>query len=485
MKILFAASEAFPLIKTGGLGDVAGALPVALRQLRHDVRLILPAYPAAKEMLPAARPVAELAVEGVAEKVTLLQGKFPHASLPVYLVDAPGLFGRTGNPYTAPGGDGWPDNPHRFAAFGRVIAAVALNLAQLEWQPDVVHCNDWQCGLAPVLLSAHAERPKSVFTIHNLAYQGLFDRRTFDELRLPESLWHWDALEFHGNFSFIKGGIAFADAVTTVSPTYAREICHNQMGYGLEGLLRSRADRLYGILNGVDYRAWNPQDDPHLVAHYGRERLAGKGRNKAALQEEFGLPVEAETPLLVHVGRLVEQKGADLILHALEGMPAEVRYQLILIGSGETWLERALKSFAREHPDSVAVRIGYDEALAHRLEAGGDIFLMPSRFEPCGLNQIYSLKYGTVPVVHRVGGLADTVIDAIEHTLRGHIATGFVFDYPDAFDLRITILRALELYRDRKAWRDLMRTGMAQDFSWTMSARQYARLYRQLVRPAS
>lgn len=245
--------------------------------------------------------------------------------------------------------------------------------------------------------------------------------------------------------------------------------------------MRSRADRLHGILNGVDYKAWNPQNDPNLIEPYSKERLQGKAKNNAALQSEFGLPVDGDIPLMVHAGRLVEQKGADLILKALEEIPQQTRYQLAIIGSGKTWLERALKNFAKSRPDSVSIKIGYDEALARRLEAGGDIFLMPSRFEPCGLNQIYSLKYGTVPIVHRVGGLADTVVDTIDHTLNAGIATGFVFDHPDPFDLRVAIQKAIELYQNRKAWRMLMRTGMAQDFSWATSARQYIKLYRHVI----
>lgn len=480
MKTLFVSSEAHPLIKTGGLADVSGALPKALHRLRNDVRLLLPAYPEVKSRAGKLRTVTTLALPGTPEPVTLLAGRVPGTSVTLYLVDAPAYFERSGNPYTAADGSGWPDNPQRFALFSRAAAAIALDRAGLQWQPEVVHCNDWQSALVPALLSLESDRPRTVFTIHNLAYQGVFGAELFDALQLPAELWSSDGLEFYGLLNFIKGGIAYADAVTTVSPTYAREICHPAFGYGLEGLLRSRAEHLHGILNGVDYGHWNPEDDPHLPAHYSAERLKGKTACKAALQEEMGLAAEPELPLLAHIGRLVEQKGVDLILGAIAALPENAEYQLAILGSGERHLERALLDAAQRHPGRIAIRIGYDEALAHRIEGGADLFLMPSRFEPCGLNQIYSLHYGTVPLVHRVGGLADSVVDAIDHTLAAGIATGFVFDHPDAFDLRMAIQRALTLYRDRKAWRKLMMNGMAQDFSWDNSARQYATLYRSL-----
>ncbi len=480
MKTLFVTSEAHPLIKTGGLADVSGALPKALHQLRNDVRLLLPAYPEVKARAGKLRTVATLELPATPAPVTLLAGRVPGTSVPLYLVDAPAYFERTGNPYTAPDGSGWPDNAQRFALFSRAAAAIALDRAGLQWQPEIVHCNDWQSALVPALLSPESTRPRTVFTIHNLAYQGNFGAEVFAALQLPAALWSADGLEFYGMLNFIKGGIAYADAVTTVSPTYAREICHAAFGYGLEGLLRSRAGQLHGILNGVDYSQWNPKDDPHLPAHYGADRPAGKAACKAALQEEMGLAAASEVPLLAHIGRLVEQKGVDLILAAIAALPVDTPFQLAVLGSGEKHLERALLDAAHRHPGRIAVRIGYDEGLAHRIEAGADLFLMPSRFEPCGLNQIYSLRYGTVPVVHRVGGLADSVVDAIAHTLDAGIATGFVFDHADGFDLSVAIQRALALYQDRKAWRKLMINGMAQDFSWERSARQYVALYRNL-----
>ncbi|HEB98954.1 MAG TPA: glycogen synthase GlgA [Thiotrichales bacterium] len=480
MKILFATSEAHPLIKTGGLADVSGALPRALRNLRHDLRLVLPAYRSVLEKVDDARPVATLEIAGAGEEVRLLETRLPHSQVKVWLVDAPACFDRPGNPYVGPDGHDWPDNAWRFAVFARALVEIARDRAGLGWRPDVLHANDWQTGLAPALLTLEPERPATVFTIHNLAYQGLFDRATFAALGLPAQWWHYEALEFHGQLSFIKGGLAFADQLTTVSPTYAEEICTPAFGYGLEGLLAHRREALTGILNGADYEHWNPGKDPHLPAHYNGRSLKGKAENKAALQREFNLPEEPGVPLLAHIGRLVEQKGVDLILDCLPAL-MEKRLQLVILGSGEAGLETALREAAAAHPDRIGVRIGYDEPLAHRIEAGADIFLMPSRFEPCGLNQIYSLRYGTVPVVRRTGGLADTVVDATEESLRDGTATGFQFDAAEAGALQAAIERALGLYAQPPVWRRIQAAGMRQDFSWKKSARRYTEIYQRAL----
>ncbi|WJW74897.1 glycogen synthase GlgA [Thiohalobacter sp. IOR34] len=478
MKILFASPEAHPLIKTGGLADVAGALPRALKNLHHEVRLVLPAYRSLLDTLetPPAE-VARLQLHGDTAPVRILQTHLPGSALKVWLVDAPGCFDRPGNPYVGPDGHDWPDNAQRFARFARAVVELAQDRAGLGWRAELVHTNDWQCGLVPALLSLEAARPATLFTIHNLAYQGLFDAALLGELGLPPHWWSMEALEFHGRLSFIKGGLVFADRLTTVSPTYAREICTPQFGYGLEGLLRHRQDRLSGILNGADYQHWNPGKDPHLAANYNGRSLAGKAVDKAALQREFGLPERPQTPLLAHIGRLVEQKGVDLILGALPRLMEE-DVQLVVLGSGEAQLEAALREAQAAHPQRIGVRIGYDEPLAHRIEAGADLFLMPSRFEPCGLNQIYSLRYGTVPVVRRTGGLADTVVDASEAALRKGTATGFQFDAPTTEALLQAIGRALGLYRQPPVWRRLIGAGMRQDFSWTRSARRYLEVYR-------
>ena len=481
MKILFASSEAQPLIKTGGLADVAGALPLALGHFGQDVRLVLPAYPQAVERAIPLQPVAELYLPGSPEPVRLLEGRLG-GEIPLYLVDAPELFERPGNPYVSADGHDWPDNPERFALFCRAVTAIALNHAGLDWHPDLVHCNDWQTGLVPALLAGEDNRPATLFTIHNLAYQGVFDRAAFDRLHLNPALWSPQGLEFHGHFSFIKGGLAFADWITTVSPTYAREILTPAFGYGLEGLLRHREERLEGVLNGIDYRQWDPASDPAIPHHYDADHFALKAGNKRALQREMGLPEEEDALLFGHIGRLVEQKGVDMILDVLPGLMRRPGTQLVLLGSGSAELERALQEAGRRFPDRVATYIGYDEPLAHRVEAGCDCFLMPSRFEPCGLNQLYSLRYGSVPLVHRTGGLADTVVDATPRNLLDGRATGFVFDQPDSAALWRAMERAMEFWgRPEGAWERLAVNGMRQDFSWDASARRYLEIYRRAI----
>ena len=475
-KILFVASEAHPLIKTGGLGDVAGSLPAALKALKQDVRIIMPAY---RETLRKIKGLELISVTmpGVPETVRLLEGRFPGTSVKLLLVDSPQHFDRDGGPYLDAGGDDWLDNAERFATFAEAVTAVALNQAGLEWQPDVVHCNDWQCGLIPALLSLHSQRPATVFTIHNLAYHGYFHPDTFAALDLPKQLWGMHGLEFHGGLSFIKGGLAFSDMINTVSPTYAQEIRGPLFGYGLEGLLNHRVERLTGILNGIDYKEWNPADDTHLPHHYDHHDLSGKAKNKQALQKQFGLTQQAETPLLGLVGRLVEQKGIDLVLSIVQGLIYQ-NAQLVVLGSGDKRFQQLLQEVAAAHPSHIAVHIGYSEALAHQIEAGADMFLMPSRFEPCGLNQIYSLRYGTVPIVRHTGGLADTVVDASD----ANLATGFQFEHANSDGLWWATQRAISLYRDHpERWRKLIITGMKQDFSWKQSARHYLELYDQAL----
>ncbi len=485
-RVLFVASEAYPLIKTGGLGDVCGSLPPALAALGVDVRLLLPAYRDALARLAAVQRLTDIYVPEVNLNVSLLQATLPGTRAPVWLLDCPPAYDRPGNPYLDAHGQPWGDNAERFALLARVATRIALGDVDLGWRPDVVHCHDWQAGLVPALLAQHTPRPATVFTIHNLAYQGLFPRSTFVALQLPEPLWSIDGLEFHGQLSFIKGGIAFADCITTVSPTYAREIQTPAFGCGLDGLLRHRAaaarthaPTLVGILNGIDTEEWNPQDDRHLVMGYTAERLDDKLANKRALQEQLGLPREARTALIGNVGRLVEQKGVDLLLAALPPL-LQLPLQLVVLGTGEARFAHALRAAAARHPERLAVIIGYDEHLAHRIEAGADMFLMPSRFEPCGLNQLYSLRYGTVPIVHRVGGLADTVVDSAPANLAADTATGVVFEEPTVAALVAAVERALALYRQPALWRAIQRAGMRQDFSWRHSAAEYLKLYRAL-----
>ncbi|MBZ0070316.1 MAG: glycogen synthase GlgA [Gammaproteobacteria bacterium] len=480
MKILFASSEAHPLIKTGGLADVSGALPKALAGLGQDVRLVLPAYWDLLARTGEAREVGRVDIVAGMGPVRILQTTLPDTDLSVYLVAAPHCFDRLGNPYVGPDGRDWPDNAQRFASFARAVVELAMDRAGLGWQPDLVHCNDWQTGLVPALLGLETTRPATVFTVHNLAYQGLFDRTTFETLRLPAEWWSPQALEFHDQVSFIKGGLVYADRITTVSPTYAREIRTPELGNGLDGLLNTRADALSGILNGADYSQWDPATDPLLRHHFSAAQPQGKAANKTALQEAFGLPQDAHLPLLVHVGRLVEQKGIDLLLDILPELMTRP-LQVALLGSGQKQLEDALRTAQAAYPRRFGLRLGYDEPLAHLLEAGGDAFLMPSRFEPCGLNQIYSLRYGTLPIVRRTGGLADTVVDTDAASLQQGTATGFVFDAASPEALLAVIDRALTLYQQPDAWARVMQTAMRQDYSWTRSAQRYVDLYRALA----
>ena len=481
LKILFAASEAQPFIKTGGLADVAGSLPVALSHFGHDVRLVLPAYPRAVERAIPLKEVASLRLTGALHPVRILEGKLG-TNVTTYLVDAPDFFNRPGNPYVDASGHDWGDNPERFTLFCRAIVSIALNHAGLHWQPDIVHCNDWQTGLVPPLLAMEWNRPATVFTIHNLAYQGMYPRAVFDRLHLPAAFWSYQGLEFHDHFSFIKGGIAFSDWVTTVSPTYAEEILTPEFGYGLEGLLHHRADRLSGVLNGIDYEVWDPAADPALAQHFDFNTFNLKKINKLHLQRELGLPENENAFLFGHIGRLVEQKGVDLILDILPDLLEQEAVQLVMLGSGHVSLENRLRDTAEMHPDKVAVYIGYDESLAHRIEAACDCFIMPSRFEPCGLNQLYSLRYGSVPVVKRTGGLADTVIDATAKNLLDGVATGFSFDEPSAAALWECLERVFQL-RSRPAvwWEKLATTGMKQDFSWDSSAKHYLDIYQEAM----
>jgi len=470
MKILFVASEAFPLMKTGGLGDVCGSLPPALQKLDCDVRILLPGYRDALAQIDTLKTVGTFEAPGL-PPISLREGLLPGTQVPVWFVDFAPAYDRAGNPYHDAKGDPWPDNAARFALLCRAAVAVARGQAGTPWRPDIVHCHDWQTALAPALLTADAARAVTVFTIHNLAYQGLFPRETLDLLGLPDQLWSPEALEFHGQLCFIKGGLAYADRVTTVSPTYAREIQTPEHGHGLDGLLRHRAHRLTGILNGVDERIWDPAHDEHLVATYSPRQLTGKQANKTALQNAFGLKADSKTMLLGTVGRMVHQKGVDLVAAAI---PALMQHgiQLAILGTGEAKLEQALRDAAARYPGQCGVIVGYDETLAHRIVAGADAFLMPSRFEPCGLSQLYSLRYGTVPIVRRVGGLADTVTDG---------ETGIVFDASDPKGLISAITRARALYRNERAWRKLMSAGMRQDFSWRHSADAYVGLYREAL----
>lgn len=478
-RVLFAAGEVYPLIQTGGLADVAGNLPPALAGLGYDVRLLVPAY---RHVLNAAGDTVtrtELRITETGETVRLLETALPGHGLPVYLIDAPARFDRPGNPYVDATHTDWPDNAERFGLFGRVIDRIGRGQAGLDWRPDLVHCNDWHTGLGPALLSQSAPRPATVFTIHNLLFQGNFPPEKFDALGLPGVFRSPGTLEFHGRLSFIKGGLTFADRLVAVSPTYAREITTPEYGCGLDGLLRHRGADLIGILNGVDYAAWDPRRDLYIPQQYWVDDLDHKGDDKAALQKTSGLNVDADAAVLACVGRLTPQKGIDLILAVLDELLADQRVQLVVLGVGEAKFEASLRAAAVARPGRVAVRIGFDETLAHLIQAGADMLLMPSRFEPCGLTQLYALRYGTVPVARATGGLADTVVDV---SRTDAAATGFLFRESEPRALLQALRRALALFTgDAPAWRRLMHNGMHCDFGWGESARHYAGLYRELL----
>jgi len=475
-KVLFASSEAFPLMKTGGLADVAGSLPIALRELKQDVRIILPAYAAVLETVTRARCMAKIDMpQGL---VRILIADLPNSELKVWLVDYPPFFDRPGNPYLGPEGMPWHDNADRFALFCQVIVEIAMQRTSLRWRPDIVHCNDWQTGLVPALLSLEEQHPPTVFTIHNLAYQGVFPYSTFVALGLPQRLWSFQALEFYNQLSFIKGGLVFADKITTVSPSYATEIQTQAFGCGLEGLLSYRADHLSGILNGIDMNAWNPETDPCIAGHYSVRQVEKKKTNKKALQKIFDLP-EKEVLLIGFVGRLVFQKGIDIVLQAIHEL-MKLPLQMVFLGTGEYEYEQSLRYFSEQYPQRIGVKIGYDEEIAHQVEAGADVFLMPSRFEPCGLNQMYSLRYGTLPIVRNVGGLADTVEDSNAENIESGRANGFVFSGEESGDLVQVMGHVLDLYQQKQVWKKLQITAMWRDFSWDISAQEYKYLYDQL-----
>ena len=484
MRVLYITAELYPWVKSGGLGDVAGALPPALIAEGIDVRLLLPGFRGFLDAFPGITDVVRLATPYAAERVRVGLARLPDSGSPAYLVDHPAFYDRPGNPYASPDGSDWPDNHRRFGLLGWVASELARG-ADAGWRPDVLHGHDWHAGLAPAYLAA---RPPpeghipTVFTIHNLAYRGPFPGAVFPELALPPEFFSIDGVEFFGMVSFIKAGLFYSDRLTTVSPTHAREIQTPAFGWGLDGLLRARASVLTGILNGVDMKVWDPRHDAVLPRSYGeRDATVGKRAAKAALQKRLGLEPAERLPLFGAVSRLTPQKGLDLVLAALPDLVTG-GCQLALLGSGDSDLEQAFTATADGYRGRVGVAIGYDEGLAHLIYAGSDVILVPSRFEPCGLTQLYALRYGALPLVRRVGGLADTVVDATATNLSEGIATGFAFDDDSPAALMSAIRRVTALFPERKIWRGMMRRAMTRDFSWAVAARQYSAIYRT-VRP--
>lgn len=485
MNVLFVTSEVYPLNKTGGLGDVAYSLPHSLVDQGADVRLIIPAYRDLLNQMTSLKLISRLDIPGnqCIHSVRLLEATHPEFAFKLYLVDCQALFDRGGNPYIGSDGVDWTDNAERFSVFARVVTLMAMDRCDLGWKADVVQCNDWQSGLVPALLSGYDQRPKTVFTIHNLAYGGHFSESQYRNLQLPAQFWHIDGVEFYGSFSMLKAGIVYADHVTTVSPTYAKEICTPEFGYGMEGILLNKQDRLTGILNGIDQQHWNPNTDNYLPVAYSLKNVgAGKTASKQALMASFGLTMNShETlnqPLLGMVGRLVEQKGIDLILNSMPEILETTNANFAFLGTGSETYENKLRDAAKKYPDRVFVWIGFSEEKAHLLEAGADMFLMPSRFEPCGLNQMYSLKYGTPPIVHNTGGLADTVINTSSKSLKKKTATGFTFDQASTESFKKAVLTALELFEDKSCWALIVKNGMSLDLSWDSRAKQYMKLFK-------
>jgi starch synthase len=483
VRVLSVASELFPLIKTGGLADVTGALPIALRPEGIEVRTVVPGYPSVMNSLGAVEGVLHLPnfFGGEARLLRATSGE-----LGLFVLDAPRLFARAGNPYASPSGVDWPDNALRFAALARIAADIGLG-AVPSFVPDIVHAHDWHAALVPAYLHyGSGRRPATVMTVHNMAYQGVFPREMLDAIGLPPESFTMHGVEYYGKIGFLKAGLYFADRITTVSPTYGREIQTDEGGMGLGGLLRDRSQDLSGILNGVDTSVWDPATDPHIPGcfyvdmpgHFESDVLKNRATNKAALQHRLGLRPAPDAFLLGVIGRLSIGKGLDLLL---ETLPAIVNdgMQLAVLGSGDRGLQHRYRGAAQAEPERVSVSIGHDEGLAHLIQAGADALVVPSRFEPCGLTQLCALRYGTVPIVSGVGGLNDSVVDAGE--VAGVRQTGFKFSPVNSENLADVLTRACATFRDVAAWRRIQRNGMSADVSWRDPARRYADLYRGLV----
>jgi starch synthase len=480
VQVLFVASECAPFIKTGGLADVAGAVPKALAPLGITAKVMMPAY-AGLTGAGKAKQVLDLG-ELQGGPARLMEA---HADgIDLLLLDAPHLYDRPGNPYLGADGNDWPDNHLRYGALCQVAAKVAKG-ALRKWKPEIVHVHDWQAGLVPAYLKLGAENPPPcVMTIHNIAFQGLFPPTAINDLDLPTAAFVADGYEYYGKIGFLKAGLVYSDAITTVSPTYARELMTPEFGFGLEGLLAKRKPDVSGILNGIDTDVWNPETDPSIACNYSVRAFRNKAANKAALETRFGLDPAPQAPLFCVISRLTSQKGLDLLLEALPRLLSRGA-RLALLGSGDKHMEQAFVDAARQNPALVGVLIGYDEPLSHLLQAGSDAILVPSRFEPCGLTQLYGLRYGTLPVVARTGGLADTVIDANDAALEAGCATGFQFAPITAGALGDAIDRACDAYSDGNQWRKIVRNAMRHPVDWGRSAKSYAELYKSLAANAS
>lgn len=477
VRVLSVASELFPIIKTGGLADVAGALPIALAKEGVQVVSLLPGYPAVQKALGHTEVIREYS-SFFGDSARLLAAKANQLEL--FVLDAPHLYDRPGSPYLTPDGRDWPDNARRFAALGRVAADIGQGKVP-GFVPDIVHAHDWQAGLAPAYLHySEMPRPGTIFTIHNIAFQGIFPADMLYELGLPPHAFTVDGVEYYGQIGFLKAGLRLSDRITTVSPTYAKEIQTPEGGMGLDGLLRTRSKDVFGILNGIDESVWDPSTDAALAGPFTRDSLDRRGANKQALQQRLELAEDSKAMLFGVVSRLSEQKGLDLVLGALPAL-LQNGAQLALLGAGDRALEESFRAASIVYPGKVGCFFGYDETLAHLIQGGSDALLVPSRFEPCGLTQLCAMHYGSVPIVSRVGGLADTIIDANEMAIASGVATGLQFSPVNLTSFIDAIGRARVLWTDREVWRRVQRNGMAAEVGWGRPARQYAHLYRSCL----
>jgi len=482
LRILFVTSEVFPLIKTGGLADVSGSLPAALQKLGVDVRILIPGYTAVLNKLTNLQEIASLEKLPVIHNATLMMGTIADTQVKVMVIKSASLYEREGGPYSDVNGQEWLDNPLRFGILSKIAAILSSAETPIQdWKPDIVHCNDWQTGLTPACMKLNNTQAKSVISLHNMAFQGCYPPNWITSLELPSTNFTVEGFEYHGQLSFLKAGIFYADAITTVSPSYAKEIQTPEFGFGLEGLLSKRSNELKGILNGIDTDEWNPETDPHLVKTYSAAKLVDKKKVKIALQQRLGLQIDENAPLLGVVSRLTHQKGLDMLVPIMQQL-VEAGCQLALLGSGESTLEIAFRLLANNNPNKVSVTVGYNEPLSHQIMAGCDMFIMPSRFEPCGLNQFYGLAYGTPPIVNATGGLADSVIDTNIISFKNKTANGFVMSEASPASLLHCINQALNVFNnDAKAWQQIQKNGMSQNLSWDKSALEYLAVYEKLM----
>ena len=486
MRVLFATSEVFPLIKTGGLADVSGSLPTALQNLGVDIRILMPGYPAVLNKLTNLQAIATFDNLPVIHNAALMMGTIAETQVKVMVIKSAHLYEREGGPYADANGLEWLDNPVRFGILSKVAAILSGPHSPItDWQPDIVHCNDWQTGLTPAYMKlVEHSQAKSIISLHNMAFQGCYAPGWLSTLALPSTNFTIEGFEYHGQLSFLKAGIFYANAVTTVSPSYAKEIQTAAFGFGLEGLLSKRGNEIKGILNGIETDEWDPEANPHLVKNYSATTLAGKKLVKAALQEKLGLHIDASAPLLGVVSRLTHQKGLDMMVPILQEL-VDAGCQLALLGSGESALENAFRALAVSNPTKVSVTIGYNEPLSHQIMAGCDMFIMPSRFEPCGLNQLYGLAYGTPPIVNATGGLADSVVDTNIITFKNKTANGCVMSEASPTSLLSCIKQALNVFNnDANAWKQIQKNGMTQNLSWDKSALEYLAVYQTLNKSA-